>query len=138
LKVKATVSIREKVVIVCQNLFKGLSCNNIQLNTMTFNTISNNSQINVDTKILNKGFLILDELFQKHGWHLIKNEMNWICYTKVGQETDLFDIKISQKIIQVSIPIKNSPFQYHTSFTDYFQASEYIEERFFDFIDKKN
>jgi hypothetical protein len=138
LKVKATVSIREKVVIVCQNLFKGLSCNNIQLNTMTFNTISNNSQINVDTKILNKGFLILDELFQKHGWHLIKNEMNWICYTKVGQESDLFDIKISQKIIQVSIPIKNSPFQYHTSFTDYFQASEYIEERFFDFIDKKN
>jgi hypothetical protein len=138
LKVKATVSIREKVVIVCQNLFKGLSCNNIQLNTMTFNTISNNSQINVDTKILNKGFLILDELFQKHGWQLIKNEMNWICYTKVGQETDLFDIKISQKIIQVSIPIKNSPFQYHTSFTDYFQASEYIEERFFDFIDKKN
>lgn len=105
---------------------------------MTFNTISNNSQINVDTKILNKGFLILDELFQKHGWHLIKNEMNWICYTKVGQETDLFDIKIGQKIIQVSIPIKNSPFQYHTSFTDYFQASEYIEERFFDFIDKKN
>lgn len=138
MKVKATVSIREKVVIVCQNLFKGLSCNNIQLNTMTFNTISNNSQINVDTKILNKGFLILDELFQKHGWQLIKNEMNWICYTKVGQETDLFDIKISQKIIQVSIPIKNSPFQYHTSFTDYFQASEYIEERFFDFIDKKN
>jgi hypothetical protein len=33
---------------------------------MTFNTISNNSQINVDTKIINKGFLILDELFQKH------------------------------------------------------------------------
>ena len=49
---------------------------------MTFNTISNNSQINVDTKIINKGFLILDELFQKHGWHLIKNEMNWtLTYT---------------------------------------------------------
>ena len=105
---------------------------------MTFNTNTISNKSNTNTKIQNKGFLILDAIFKEHGWHIVKNEMNWICYTKIGQETDLFDIKIDQKLIHVGIPIKNSPFQYKTSFTDYFQASEYIEQRFFDFIDKKN
>jgi len=92
----------------------------------------------LNTEIKNKGFYILDTMFKDNGWHIIKNEMNWICYTKIGHETELFDIKIEPKIIKVSIPIKNSPYQFVTSFTDYFQASEYIEARFFDFIEKKN
>ena len=90
-----------------------------------------------DTQIKNKGFLLLDSMFKEHGWHIVKNEMNWICYTKVGNETDIFDIKIDPKLVHVSIPIRNSTFQYNCSFTDYFQASEYIEARFFDYIDKK-
>ena len=97
------------------------------------NMLSNQRSI-LNSEIKNKGFAILDEMFKKHGWYMVKNEMNWISYTKFGHETDLFDIKIDQKSIHVSIPIKNSVYQYITSFKDYFQASEYIEARFFDFI----
>lgn len=79
------------------------------------------------SEIKNKGFLILDELFKEKGWKMIKNEMNWICYTKFGNETDVFDIKIDPTKIHVSVPLKNSPFNFVTSFTDYFNASEYIE-----------
>jgi hypothetical protein len=104
--------------------------------TSSTNVLSRESILT--TEIKNKGFAILDTLFKEHGWHLVKNEMNWICYTKFGQETDTFDIRIDPKMVHVSIPIKNSPFQYTTSFKDYFQASEYVEARLLDFIDKKN
>lgn len=99
----------------------------------TPNMLSNTETI-MNTELKNKGFVFLDTIFKEHGWKLIKNELNWICYTKFGHETDIFDIKIDQKTIHVSIPIKNSPFQFVTTFKEYFQASEYIEARFFDFI----
>ena len=102
-----------------------MSCNH--------NMLSNKESI-LNTEIKNKGFAILDKMFKENGWHMIKNEMNMITYTKLGYETDLFNIKIDQTNIHVSIPIKNSPYQYITSFKDYFQASEYIEARFIDFI----
>ena len=99
----------------------------------TSNMLSNTETI-LNTELKNKGFVFLDTLLNENGWKLIKNELNWICYTKFGHETELFDIKIDQKTIHVSIPIKNSPFQFVTTFKEYFQASEYIEARFFDFI----
>ena len=99
---------------------------------------SNDNMLSTSTsEIKNKGFILLDSLFKQNGWHLIKNEMNWMSYTKLSNETDLFDIKIDKKSIRVSVPIKNSPYQFITAFKDYFQASEYIEARFFDFIGKK-
>lgn len=101
--------------------------------TLNDNMLTNQDSI-MNTEIKNKGFAILDAMFKQHGWHMIKNDFNWISYTRFGNETDLFDIKIDQKSIHVSIPIKNSPFQYVTNFKDYFQASEYIEARFMDFI----
>ena len=79
------------------------------------------------SELKNKGFTLLDATFKEKGWHLAKNEMNWICYTKFGDETEVFDIKIDASKIQVSVPLKNSPFNYVTSFKDYFSASEYIE-----------
>jgi len=101
------------------------------------NMLSNQYDV-LDTELKNKGFVLLDEIFKKHGWHMIKNEVNWISYTKLGNELDLFDIKINQKSIHISIPIKNSPFQYTTSFSDYYRATEYIESRFMNFISEKN
>jgi hypothetical protein len=89
--------------------------------TTTSNTLTEIAELK------NKGFLLVDALFKEKGWHLIKNEMNWICYTKFGNETDVFDIKIDQSTIHVSVPLKNSPFNFVTSFKDYFSASEYIE-----------
>jgi len=90
--------------------------------------MSTTSNMLTDTyEIKNKGFLIVDELFKEKGWQMIKNELNWICYTKFGHETDVFDIKIDATKIHVSVPLQNSPFNFVTSFTDYFNASEYIE-----------
>lgn len=90
-----------------------------------------------NTEIKNKGFAILDEIFKKHGWYMQKNELNWINYTKTGDETSYFNIKIEPEKIIVSVPLKNSIYQFETSFNSYYEASEYIEQRFFDYI-KKN
>lgn len=88
----------------------------------------------LSSDLLNKGFALLDNLFKKHGWRLVKNELNWIHYTKFGDETSYFDIKILIDKILVSIPVKNSPFQYNTSFKNYYDASEYIEQRLLDYV----
>lgn len=88
----------------------------------------------LNTEIKNKGFSILDSIFKENGWQLSKNEMNWICYTKFGCETDVFEIRIDDKTIQVGIPLKNSKYSYILKFTSYFLASEYIESRFKEFI----
>ena len=96
------------------------------------NTLSGQHTI-LNTEIINKGFFIIDELFKSNGWHMTINEMNQISYTKSGNETEFFDIKIDRTKVYVSVPIKNSIFQYTTSFKDYFTASEYVEQRFKDF-----
>jgi hypothetical protein len=99
------------------------------------NTFSENQQYSIlDGEIKNKGFALLDEMFKKNGWHMTKNELYWISYSKFGHETEFFEIKLDSTKIYVSIPIKNSPYQYTTTFTNYFQASEYVEERFKEFI----
>lgn len=95
-------------------------------------TINNNYV--AKNNIVNKGFIILDALFTENGWNIIINEPNWIVYTKFGHETECFEIKIDKLSVSVSIPLKNIPFQYVSTFTDYFQASEYTEARFKEFI----
>jgi hypothetical protein len=87
---------------------------------------------------IGKEFATLDPLFKQHGWYTSKNEANYVSYTTTGFETDVFEIKMdTSKNIRVSIPIRNTPFQYRTSFNNCFLASEYIESRFLDFIDQK-
>ena len=83
--------------------------------------------------IKNKGFSILDTIFKEKGWTLVKNELNWISYTKFSDETTYFDIKILPNKIVVSVPIKNSAYQYVTSFTSYFETSEYLEQKLKDY-----
>jgi hypothetical protein len=87
-------------------------------------------------EIKNKGFTILDEIFKKNNWHLCKNEINWIKYTSIGNETDVFDIRIDQNTIHVSVPLKNSTYNYVTRFDNYFVASEYVEARLKDLIEE--
>jgi hypothetical protein len=81
-------------------------------------------------EIANKDFASLDTLLTENGWYLNKNEINWISYTKNSHETDVFDIKIEQNNIRVSVPLLNSPFNYVTSFNDSFAANEYIRNHF--------
>lgn len=88
----------------------------------------------ISNSIQNKGFAILDELFKQNGWSLVKNDMNWINYTKLGDETSNFNIRITKDKIIVSVPLKNSIYQFVTTFNNYYDASEYIEEKFYDYI----
>jgi len=99
------------------------------------NTNSNMLLNNIDFyEIKNKGFSFLDKTLKENGWSLIHNELNWINYTKLGHETSFIDIKILSDKITVSVPIKNSAYQYLTSFKSYYEASEYIEQKLLDFI----
>lgn len=95
------------------------------------NVLSSDQIIHSDIK--NKGFAILDSMFKENGWQLVKNEMTWINYSKYGDETSFFDIKISPEKIIVSVPLKNSIFQYVTTFKSYYDASEYIEQKIMDY-----
>ena len=79
----------------------------------------------------------LNSMFKENGWHVIDSDLNSICYGKSGFETDVFTIKILDKNILVSFPIKDSNLQYTTSFTDSLKASKYVESRFNDFINKR-
>ena len=87
----------------------------------------------LETDIKNKGFSILHSTFKENGWHLIRNEINWISYTKYDDETSFFDIKISKDKVIVSVPIKNSRYQFLTSFNNYYDASEFIEQKLFEY-----
>lgn len=96
---------------------------------------TNDKMLSTETyDIKNKGFAILDLVFKKHGWYLIKNEMNWLYYTKSGDETSYFDIKILPDKIITCVPIKNSSYQYTTTFKSYYDASEYMEQKLYDYI----
>ena len=89
----------------------------------------------------NKGFMVLEESFLRNNWIYMKNELNHILFQKKNNDYDYFEINISNDKIFVSIPIKNSRFQYKTHFTSYFKACEYIELRLLDYeegMNKKN
>jgi hypothetical protein len=96
------------------------------------NMMSNDPILKSD--IANKGFAILDTKFKEHGWHIIKNELNHLSYSKFGDETSYFDIRILHDKIVVCVPIKNSSYQYVTSFKGYYEASEYVEKKLLDYI----
>ena len=61
----------------------------------------------LNSNIVNKGFAILDATFKEKGWHLTKNELNWICYSKFSDETSCFDIKIFKKALSDGLAAVN-------------------------------
>lgn len=91
-----------------------------------------NSSI-VSIEPANKDIIIFDNILNKYGWYLDKFDIGDISYTKVGDETSCVIIKIFNNKINVSVPIKNSPYQYNTTFKDYNHAIEYIENRLIDY-----
>jgi hypothetical protein len=95
------------------------------------NTVFNDNAVNAT--INNKGFSILDSIFKQYQWHLVKNDLNFISYTKIGDETNHFDFKILKDKIVVSVPIKNSSYQFVTNFKSYFEASEFAEQKLIDY-----
>lgn len=93
--------------------------------------IENTTTVNIK----NVSFKFIHDLFISNDWKIIHNELEHISYCKPGYETDIFDISIDKNKISVCIPIKKSHYLYRTVFTDCYHASEYIEERFYEFIE---
>lgn len=102
---------------------------------MNYSNTNIQSNSNKDhNQLKNEDFLSLHSIFRGNNWELIKNEMNYISYSKFGDETTSFDIKVLTDKFVVSIPLKNSIYQYVTSFNNCCQTSEYIEQNFLNYI----
>jgi hypothetical protein len=85
--------------------------------------------------IKNKGFAMLDEVFSENGWHKVNNESDYITFTKFGHESEQFEIRLTKNNVHVIVLMKNSQYRFATSFDNYFQASDYVEERFLEYIE---
>lgn len=86
------------------------------------------------TKCKNISFACLEETFRQHNWSLQINELDHIVFKSPTSNYDFYEIFVDKNKINVAIPLKNSTYKYKTSFDSYFQASEYIEMQFNDFI----
>jgi hypothetical protein len=87
---------------------------------------------------INNELNLLTELFEHNGWNKIKNNdklIDHIMYSKQGNETEFFEIALDNNNIYVSVPLKNSAFQYKTKFADYYSAIKYTESKLQYFIE---
>jgi hypothetical protein len=76
----------------------------------------------------------LNNLFLENQWYPVKKEQNHLYYTKFGDETSYFDIQFLANSILVSVPIKNSTYQYITKFKYYNEAKKFIQQKLIDYI----
>ena len=101
---------------------------------MTFDTnmLSDNIIININDELKS-----LTELFRSNGWKIgYDNKLvDHILYSKPGNETEFFELSVDNNIIYVSVPLKNSTFQYKTKFNNYYSAIKYTEDKFNYFIE---
>jgi hypothetical protein len=102
----------------------------------THNNVLSDTGVELKCKI--KAFASLEELFIKYNWTLVKNELVYVCFQKIGNDYDFFEIRINQDKIDVTIPLKNSRYKYITHFDSYFAASEYIEMHLLDYESSSN
>lgn len=100
--------------------------------TVATNMLSENIIINI-----NDEWKLLDNLFNSNGWNKIANNksVDHITYSKEGNETEFFEIEMDNDTIYVSVPLKNSYFQYKTKFDNYYSAIKYTEEKFHYFVE---
>lgn len=97
------------------NMFNTLNVPNI--------SIDNNTH---DIKMINKLFIEVNYEFLNQGWKLDKNTLTEISYVNPIYPTDEFKIQIKNKLIKVTVPVLGANYEYSTSFSSYFQASEFL------------
>ena len=102
--------------------------------TITANTLSGNTIININSELN-----LLNELFKSNGWKIEHGDKlsDHIIYSKPENETEFFKISLDNNKIYVSVPLKNSNFQYKTKFDNYYSAIKYTESKFNYFIDNE-
>jgi len=69
----------------------------------------------------------MEDLFTSKNWSLIKNIPEHIIFNKKTNNYDYFEIFNDLTKINVTIPIKNSQYQYKTHFDNYIHAFEFVE-----------
>lgn len=101
---------------------------------MTYNSISH-----IHDTPINKGFFDIHDNFTQCGWKINNNTENMLSYVKPVYYLDEFIITIDSHKINVIIPIPDCDYSYKTYFKSYFEASEYIISRLYDYeqIQKK-
>jgi hypothetical protein len=70
----------------------------------------------------------LDYLLSKQKWNLLINNEEHLLYVQTIDESSYIEVKKKhEEWIEVSVPVKNSQFQYKTTFKSEMPAYEYIE-----------
>lgn len=70
--------------------------------------------------------LINQNLIHEMGYQVETTQDMVVC-SKFGFETEYFEIKYTENRYYVSVPLKNSVYQYKTSFAHFEQAWGYLE-----------
>jgi hypothetical protein len=74
----------------------------------------------------NKIFINIHQNFVENGFELRENTMTNLIYFNPTAGMDEFKIRLDNKYIYVTIPIKPKNYEYTTKFTSYYLAFEYI------------
>lgn len=82
---------------------------------------------------INKGFFDVHDNFIKCGWKIRNNTETLLSYVKTIHVLDEFILSVDKDKIYAIIPIPNSSYSYKTYFKNYFEASEYIISRLYDY-----
>jgi hypothetical protein len=87
--------------------------------------------------VLYNGLTELSALFNDHGWTSsgVVDSNEGTTYFKNGHETEYFELKYSdasesEEPIYVSVPLRNSTYQYVLYFKDFENATNYIAKMF--------
>ena len=88
--------------------------------------------------LCNPEFYSVDAFFAEKGWSRVDNTPTQVAYSKLGHETEYFQVTIKDKpsFVMVTIPLKSIPYHYSTKFTTIDdELLNYIRKRFADFVD---
>jgi hypothetical protein len=90
--------------------------------------------------VLYIGVKELLDLFKNNGWSSngVIDSKEGITYYKEGHETEYFQLRYSddtKEPIYVSVPLKNSTFQYVLYFKEFESATNYISKMFYEYTD---
>lgn len=82
---------------------------------------------------VNKGFFDVHDNFINCGWKLRNNTETLLSYVKSIHLLDEFILSVDTDKIHAIIPITDTNYSYKTYFKNYFEASEYIISRLYDY-----
>lgn len=74
------------------------------------------------------GLRPMDELLTSHGWRRHQSSTDEYYYNKDNNSIyDEFRICLSDKLINIAVPVANASFLYASKFKSYFKATEFVE-----------